>query len=112
MANYAHMWPIALSISQLCAQLFVHINDRTHGKRQPSFQIFLLGEADGVVATVEMFFVGTKRESETRKRKRVSDRSLQMALSAKESKNRGMTQGQHTFRKHASGGLSRAGHAQ
>lgn len=91
MANYAHMWPIALSISQLCAQLFVHINDRTHGKRQPSFQIFLLGEADGVVATVEMFFVGTKRESETRKQKLVSDRSLQMALSAKESKNRGMT---------------------
>lgn len=93
MANYAHMWPIALSISQLHAQLFVRINNCTPGKQRPSFQIFLLGEADGVIVALEMDVVATGRESDTRSR--LSGQSLQTVPSAKESgKNHGTAQGQ------------------
>ena len=94
MANYAHMWPIALPISQLHAQLFVHVNNCTPGKQWPSCQILLLGEADGVIVSLEMYLVATGRESDARRR--VSGQSLQMAPSANErGKNCGMAQGQH-----------------
>lgn len=70
------MWPIALSISQLWALLFVHINNCTHGKQQPSFQILLLGKADGVIVTLKMYLVGSERVSDPRRR--LSDQSSQM----------------------------------
>lgn len=93
MANYARMWPIALPISQLHAQLFVHVNNCSPGKQRPSFQIVLLGKADGVIVTLEMYLVATGRESDARRR--VSGQSLQTAPSANErGKNRGTAQGQ------------------
>lgn len=91
MANYAHVWPIALPISQLHAQLFVHINNCS--PERPSFQTVLLGEADGVIVSLEMYLVATGRESDARRR--VSGQSLETAPSANErGKNRETAQGQ------------------